>query len=100
MTADRGYGEAAVEQDLADLAVRTVIIPRKGKPGLARQQLERRRTFRRTIKWRTGCEGRINHLKRSYGWNRTELTTLTGARTWCGHGVFAHNLVKISGLAS
>jgi hypothetical protein len=21
-----------------------------------------------------------------------------GARIWCGHGVFAHNLVKISGL--
>ncbi len=36
----------------------------------------------------------------SSGWNRTELTTLTGARTWCGHGVFAHNLVKISALAS
>ena len=30
--ADRGYGEAAVEQDLADLAVRTVIIPAKGNP--------------------------------------------------------------------
>ena len=23
---------------------------------------------------------------------------LAGARIWCGHGVFAHNLVKISGL--
>ena len=34
------------------------------------------------------------------GWNRTEFTTLTGARTWCGHGVFAHNLVKISALAA
>jgi transposase, IS5 family len=57
------------------------------------------RRCRAKIKWRTGCEGRINHLKRSYGWNRTELTSLTGARTWCGHGVFAHNLVKISALA-
>ena len=33
VTADRGYGEAAVEQDLADLGVRTVVIPRKGRPG-------------------------------------------------------------------
>jgi IS5 family transposase len=49
---------------------------------------------------RTGSEGRINHLKRSYGWNRTELTGITGARTWYGHGVFAHNLVKISTLAA
>jgi transposase, IS5 family len=24
------------------------------------------------------------------------LDGLTGARIWCGHGVFAHNLTKIS----
>jgi IS5 family transposase len=23
---------------------------------------------------------------------------IDGARIWCGHGVFAHNLVKIGGL--
>jgi len=34
--------------------------------------------------------------KRSYGWSRTELTTLPEPETWCGHGVFAHNPVKIS----
>ena len=39
-------------------------------------------------------------MKRSYGWNRTELTTITAARTWCGHGVFAHNLVKIGAPAA
>jgi IS5 family transposase len=52
------------------------------------------------VKWRTGSDGRINHLKRSYGWSRTELTGIHGARTWCGHGVFAHNLVKIGALAA
>jgi transposase, IS5 family len=56
--------------------------------------------FRDKIKWRTGPEGRINYLKRSYCWNRTELTGIDGARTWCGHGVFAHNLVKISTVAA
>ncbi|MBV8177272.1 MAG: hypothetical protein JOY55_25235 [Mycobacterium sp.] len=32
---------------------------------------------------------------------RTErpLRAVTADRTWCGHGVFAHNLVKISTLA-
>lgn len=30
----------------------------------------------------------------------TELTSIDGARTWCGHGVFAHNLVKIGTLAA
>lgn len=100
VTADRGYGEAAVERDLHDLGVRSVAIPRKSKPTAARREFEHRRAFRDKVKWRTGSEGRINHVKRSYGWNRTELTGIHGARTWCGHGVFAHNLVKIGALAA
>ena len=99
VTADRGYGLASVERDLHELGVRHVAIPRMSNPGAARRDFEHRRAFREKIKWRTGSEGRINHLKRSYGWNRTQLTTITGARTWCGHGVFAHNLVKIATLA-
>jgi IS5 family transposase len=100
VTADRGYGEAAVDDDLATLGVRTVVIPRKGKPGLARQQLERRRAFRRTVKWRTGCEGRISTLKRGYGWDRTRLDSLEGAKTWTGQGIFTHNLTKIAALTA
>ena len=100
VTADRGYGLASVEADLQQLGVRSVAIPRAAKPGAARRAFEHRRAFRDKIKWRTGSEGRINHLKRSYGWNRTHLTGIDGARTWCGHGVFAHNLVKISTLAA
>ena len=100
VTADRGYGYASVEAELHELGVRRIAIPRASKPSAARREFEHRKAFRAKVKWRTGCEGRINHLKRSYGWNRTELTTLTGARTWCGHGVFAHNLVKISILTS
>jgi IS5 family transposase len=100
VTADRSYGEKAIEDDLHRLGVRHVVIPRKGKPGKARQAAERRRAFRRTVKWRTGSEGRISTLKRRYGWDRTCLDGIEGARTWAGHGVFAHNLVKISALAS
>ena len=98
VTADRGYGEAAVEHDLSDLGVRTVVIPRKGRPGAARQKVEKRPAFRRTIKWRTGCEGRISTLKRGYGWDRTRLDSLEGAKTWTGQGIFTHNLIKIAAL--
>ena len=98
VTADRGYGDAKVEHDLHELGVRSVAIPRKRTPSAERREIEHRRAFREKVKWRTGSEGRINHIKRSYGWNRTELVGITGARTWCGHGVFAHNLVKISAL--
>jgi IS5 family transposase len=98
VTADRGYGEKAVEDDLHDLGVRTVIIPRKGRPNQERRAAERRPAFRRTVKWRTGSEGRISALKRGYGWDRTRLNGTDGARIWTGHGVFAHNLTKISAL--
>jgi len=49
---------------------------------------------------RPRSENEIMDLYRSYGWSRTELTGIHGARTWCGHGVFAHNLVKIGALAA
>jgi IS5 family transposase len=98
VTADRGYGEAKIEQELRDLGVTTVVIPRKGKPSAARRDVERGRGFRRLVKWRTGSEGRISYLKRRYGWDRTLFDTLPGAQTWCGLGVLAHNSVKIANL--
>lgn len=100
VTADRGYGEKGVDDALHDLGVRTVVIPRKGKPTQARREQEHRPAFRRTIKWRTGCEGRISTLKRGYGWDRTRIDNTEGARIWTGHGILAHNLVKISALAT
>ena len=100
VTADRGYGEKRVEDALHDLGVRTVVIPRKGKPSQARRAAEHRPAFRRTIKWRTGCEGRISTLKRGYGWDRTRIDNTEGARIWAGHGILTHNLVKISALAA
>ena len=98
VTADRGYGQPAVERDLHDLGVRTVAIPRQATTATARKTLEHSRSFRKLVKWRTGCEGRISYLKRGYGWDRTRLDGRHGAAIWCGHGVFAHNLIKIAAL--
>jgi transposase, IS5 family len=100
VTADRGYGEPAVERDLQALGVRTVVIPRKARPSPARKAIGHQRSFRRQVKWRTGSEGRISYLKRCYGWDRTRLDGRNGAAIWCGHGVFARNLIKIAALAS
>ena len=81
-------------------ACSNVVIPRKGKPSQARRAEEHRRAFRRTIKWRTGSEGRISTLKRGYGWDRSRIDGTEGTRIWTGHGVLTHNLVKISALAA
>jgi IS5 family transposase len=98
VTADRAYGDAGVEQSLRTAGVRYVVLPTKGKPNAARRAVEKRRAFKKMVRWRTGCEGRISCAKRDFGLARTRLDGLEGTRTWCGHGVFAHNLVKISTL--
>ena len=78
--------------------MRAIVIPRQATTSPPRRAAERQRSFRRLVKWRTGSEGRISHLKHRYGWDRTLMDGIDGARIWCGHGVFAHNLVKIGGL--
>jgi len=98
VTADRGYGEASVERQLHELGVGFVAIPRKGRPGSARQRVERSARFQDMVRWRTGSEGRISAVKREWGCRRTHMDTLKGARTWTGHGIFAHNLAKVAEL--
>ena len=98
VTADRGYWDTTIEADLTSAGVTTVVIPRTGKPSQARQAIEHAPAFTTAVKWRTGCEGQISHLKRDWAWRRTRLRGHNGARTWCAHGVFAHNLVKINHL--
>jgi IS5 family transposase len=100
VTADRGYGQPVIDRDLQARGVRTIAIPRQGKISPARKATEHSRSFRKLVKWRTGSEGRISYLKHTYGWDRTHLDTRQGAAIWCGHGVFAHNLVKIGALAT
>jgi transposase, IS5 family len=96
--ADRGYGEAKVEDDLAKMGVYKVAIPRRGKPSAARKKTEPAPGFRKLVKWRTGCEGRVAALKRGYGWSRSLMDGTAGTAAWCGWGVFAHNSIKISHL--
>jgi len=57
-----------------------------------RQHPESKQTKRRLARYRVGCEGRISHLKRSYGLDRTKLRGHPGAQTWVGWAVLAYNL--------
>lgn len=97
-TADRGYGQASVDEELQVLGVKRVVIPRRGRATGARQKLQTSKSFLKLVKWRTGSEGRISHLKHAWGWNRTLIDGIDGARTWCGWGVLAHNATKIAAL--
>ncbi len=98
ITADRGYGEAKVDEDLRLLGAKFVAIIRKGRQSAPRRAAEASPRFRSLVKWRTGSEGRISALKRNWGWSRGLMDGVTGTETWCGYGIFAHNSQKISAL--
>jgi transposase, IS5 family len=82
---DGGFVPAPTEQALAALAPARTSISGRAEPGS-------RRTRRRLARYRTGCEGRISHLKRGYGLRRSRLRGDQGQRIWTGWAVLAYNL--------
>jgi IS5 family transposase len=75
-----GPTTAAVE----DLAPDRVFISGRQQPGS-------KRTQRRLQKYRTGAEGRISHLKRSYGMDRSRLKGDEGQQIWNGWAILTYN---------
>jgi IS5 family transposase len=56
-----------------------------------RQQPGSKRTQRRMQRYRTGAEGRISHLKRGYGLERSRLKGDEGQQIWTGWSILAYN---------
>jgi transposase, IS5 family len=82
---DGGFVPGPTEQTLAALAPARTFISGRAEPGS-------RRIRRRLARYRTGCEGRISHLKRGYGLRRSRLRGDQGQRTWTGWAILAYNL--------
>ena len=81
---DRGFMPAPTNTALADLAPKTVFIA-------GRQQPASKRTQRRLRRYRTGQEGRISHLKRRYGLDRSRLKGDQGRQIWTEWAILAYN---------
>ena len=69
---------------LADLQPKTVFIAGRQEPGS-------KRTQRRLRRYRTGEEGRISHLKRRYGLDRSRLKGDEGQQIWTEWAILAYN---------
>jgi IS5 family transposase len=93
---DRGFSSAANERAAIDRGVRRVVLPRRGTKTVARRAHERQRWFRRALRWRVGCEGRISVLKRRHGLARCLYHGQDGVERWVGLGAIASNLVVIA----
>ena len=81
---DGGFKPGPTNTALADLQPKTVFIAGRQEPGS-------KRTQRRLRRYRTGEEGRINHLKRRYGLDRSRLKGDEGRQIWTEWAILAYN---------
>lgn len=95
-TADPAFASAANEAQATTRGVRRVALPRRGRLSAARRAHQQQRWFRRAMRWRTGCEGRISALKRRHGLSRCRYHGAQGMERWVGLGVIANNLLALA----
>ena len=81
---DGGFNTGPTNTALEDLKPTNVYIA-------GRQERGSRRTRRRLRRYRTGAEGRISHLKRRYGLDRSRLKGDQGRQIWTEWAVLAYN---------
>ena len=81
---DGGFMPGPTNSAFEDLAPKTVFIA-------GRQQPASRRTTRRLRRYRTGAEGRISHLKRRYGLDRSRLKGDEGQQIWTEWAILSYN---------
>ena len=82
---DGGFNTGPTNSALADLQPKNVFIAGRQEPGS-------KRTQRRLRRYRTGAEGRVSHLKRRYGLDRSRLKGDEGRQIWTEWGILAYDL--------
>ena len=81
---DGGFNTGPTNTALADLQPEQTFIA-------GRQEPASKRTQRRLRRYRTGAEGRISHLKRRYGLDRSRLKGDQGRQIWTEWAILAYN---------
>ena len=95
-TADRGYFSANNETFARDVGVRNVAIPARGPLSLRRAAMQKKRWFRRALRWRAGVESRISTLKHVFDMARARYKGADGFERHVGWSVIANNLVSLA----
>jgi len=85
-TADADFASAANEAAATKRGVGRVALPRYGRISASRRLRQKQAWFRRAVRWRTGCEGRISALKRRHGLARCRYRGVPGMERWGGAG--------------
>ena len=81
---DGGFNVGPTTTALEDLQPKQTFIA-------GRQEPDSKRTARRLRRYRTGAEGRVSHLKRRYGLDRSRLKGDEGRKIWTEWAILAYN---------
>jgi IS5 family transposase len=92
---DAAFASAANERAAVERGVERVALPRRGRLDPLRRTHQQQRWFRRALRWRTGCEGRISVLKRRHGLRRCRYRGPRGIERWVGMGIIAAGLYTL-----
>jgi IS5 family transposase len=95
-TADRGFWNSANEKAAAQLGVKQVVLPARGRLSPSRAARQKQRWFRRGQGWRAGIEARVSTLKHCFGMQRALYQGEIGFERHVGWCIIAHNLVAMS----
>lgn len=96
VSADRGYFSADNEAKATADGVGLVAVPATGKLSAARTQNQKKRAFRRALRWRGGIESRIATLKHRFGMVRASFKGERGFLRYVGWSVVCQNLVSLA----
>ena len=95
-TADRGFFSADNERKARDLGVKKVVLPARGRTSKKRAKVQKKRWFRRALKWRGGVESRIGTLKHRFAMLRATYKGDRGFKRYVGWCVISQNLISIA----
>ena len=96
LAGDRGCYSPRNEELARKAGVEHIVLPKTGRLSPERQKHEKQRWFRRGMRFRSGSEGRISVLKRSYGLDCCLNHGEEGFGRWVGWGILTANLARIS----
>jgi IS5 family transposase len=97
LTADRRYHSARNEKIARELGVEQVALPKPGRLGEIRRELQKEPWFRRLMRFRAGIEGNLSTLPRSFGLSRCLWKGRRSFQAYIGLGVLTYNLRLLCG---
>jgi IS5 family transposase len=96
VAADKGYYSQEIIEELAELGVRRVAIPKIGRLKPQERRKQKSRWFKALQRFRCGIEAGISMLKRQFLLDRSLSLGTTGTKIWVGFSILAYNLWQMA----